>query len=59
MMSLSLIFTLAWRYFRARREQGLVSIVTGFSIAGLAVGVAALVISMSQYSWQTTAYLQE
>lgn len=41
---------IAWRYFRARREQGLVSIVTAFSIAGLAVGVAALIVAMAVFT---------
>ena len=47
-MSLSL--TLAWRYFRARRETGLISVVTGFSIAGLAIGVAALILTMAVFT---------
>ena len=50
MSRLSLIFSLAWRYFRARRERGFVSLVTGFSLAGLAVGVAALIISIAVFT---------
>ena len=45
-----LTLTLAWRYFRARRETGLVSVVTGFSIAGLAIGVAALILTMAVFT---------
>ena len=48
--SIKLTFLLAWRYFRARREQGLVSLVTGSSIAGLSVGVAALILSMAVFT---------
>lgn len=50
MISTRLTFLLAWRYFRARRERGLISLVTGFSVAGLAVGVAAIIISMAVFT---------
>lgn len=50
MASLHLTLLIAWRYFRARREHGLVSLVTGFSIAGLAVGVASLIVSMAVFT---------
>ena len=50
MANLSLTVLLAWRYFRARQERGLVSLVTGFSIAGLMVGVAALIIAMAVFT---------
>ena len=50
MARLPLPFLIAWRYFQARRDQGLVSLVTGFSIAGLAIGVAALIVSMAVFT---------
>ena len=38
---------LALRYLRARREEGFVSVIAGFSLAGIALGVATLIIVMS------------
>ncbi len=35
------------RYLRARREEGFVSVIAGFSLAGIALGVATLIIVMS------------
>ena len=37
----------AFRYLRARRERGFVSVIAGFSLAGIALGVATLIIVMS------------
>lgn len=37
----------AFRYLRARREEGFVSVIAGFSLAGIALGVATLIIVMS------------
>ena len=37
----------ALRYLRARREEGFVSVIAGFSLAGIALGVATLIIVMS------------
>ncbi|MGE0746509.1 MAG: lipoprotein-releasing ABC transporter permease subunit [Rhodospirillales bacterium] len=37
----------AWRYLRARREEGFVSVIVGFSFAGIMLGVATLIIVMS------------
>jgi lipoprotein-releasing system permease protein len=37
----------AFRYLRARREEGFVSVIAAFSLAGIAIGVAALIIVMS------------
>ncbi len=47
---MSLTFLLAWRYFRARRDRGLVSLVTGFSVGGITLGVAALIIAMAVFT---------
>ncbi len=40
-------WSLALRYLRARREEGSLSIVAGFSLIGIALGVATLIIVMS------------
>jgi len=40
-------FFIARRYLRARRRQTAVSVITGIAIAGLAVGVAALIIAQA------------
>jgi lipoprotein-releasing system permease protein len=37
----------AFRYLRARRQEGFVSVIAGFSLLGIALGVAALIIVMS------------
>jgi lipoprotein-releasing system permease protein len=37
----------AFRYLRARREEGFVSVIAGFSLLGIALGVATLIIVMS------------
>jgi len=37
----------AMRYLRARRREGFVSVIAGFSLAGIALGVATLIIVMS------------
>lgn len=41
------IFTLSLRYFRAKKNEKFVSIISGISLAGIAIGVAALIIVMS------------
>jgi lipoprotein-releasing system permease protein len=38
---------LAGRYLRARRKEGWISVIAGFSLAGIALGVATLIIVMS------------
>ncbi len=38
---------LAGRYLRAKRREGAVSVIAGFSLAGIALGVATLIIVMS------------
>jgi len=38
---------LAWRYFKSRRRDGFISLISGFSLAGIALGVATLIIVMS------------
>ena len=44
-MSLAFARTVGWRYLRSRR--GFVSVVTGFSLVGIALGVAALIVVMA------------
>ena len=38
---------IAMRYLRARREEGFISIIAGFSLAGIALGVGTLIVVMS------------
>ncbi|MCC7260296.1 MAG: lipoprotein-releasing ABC transporter permease subunit [Alphaproteobacteria bacterium] len=38
---------MAFRYLRARRKEGFISIITGFSFAGIALGVATLIVVMA------------
>jgi lipoprotein-releasing system permease protein len=38
---------IAWRYLRSKQKEGLISIITSFSLAGIALGVATLIIVMS------------
>ncbi|MGB1548591.1 MAG: lipoprotein-releasing system transmembrane subunit LolC, partial [Alphaproteobacteria bacterium] len=37
----------AGRYLRSRRQEGFISIIAGFSLLGIALGVATLIIVMS------------
>ena len=38
---------IAFRYLRARREEGFISVIAGFSLLGIGLGVATLIIVMS------------
>lgn len=38
---------IAWRYLRARRQEGFISIITWFSLIGIALGVATLIVVMA------------
>lgn len=38
---------MAWRYLRARRKEGFVSVIAGFSLLGIGLGVATLIIVMA------------
>lgn len=38
---------IAWRYLRARRKEGVVSVIAGFSFIGILLGVAALIIVLA------------
>src|SRR5919197_3445301 len=38
---------LSWRYLRARRKDGFISIIAGFSFLGIMIGVATLVTVMA------------
>lgn len=46
---MSLLFEpfVAWRYLRAKRKESFISVITGFSLIGIALGVATLIIVMS------------
>ena len=37
----------AFRYLRARRQEGFVSVIAGFSLTGIALGVGTLIVVMS------------
>lgn len=37
----------AWRYLRAKRKEGFISVISGFAFTGIALGVATLIIVMS------------
>ncbi len=39
--------TVALRYLRARRQEGFISVIAGFSLGGIALGVATLIIVMA------------
>ncbi len=39
--------TVAWRYLRSKKAEGFVSVIAGFSFAGIMIGVATLIIVMS------------
>ena len=39
--------TVAFRYLRARREEGLISIIAAFSLIGIALGVATLIVVLA------------
>ncbi|HMG49117.1 MAG TPA: lipoprotein-releasing ABC transporter permease subunit [Inquilinus sp.] len=39
--------TVAFRYLRARRKEGFISVIAGFSLVGILLGVATLIIVMS------------
>src|SRR5262250_2550167 len=40
-------WVLALRYLRARRKEGFISVIAGFSFAGIMLGVATLIIVMA------------
>ena len=48
----------ALRYLRSRRQEGFVSVITGFSLGGIALGVAALIIVMSIFNGFRAELLQ-
>jgi lipoprotein-releasing system permease protein len=43
----SLIFTIAMRFLRSKRKEAFISVVSGFSLIGIALGVATLIVVMS------------
>ncbi|HUS54543.1 MAG TPA: lipoprotein-releasing ABC transporter permease subunit [Thermohalobaculum sp.] len=38
---------IAWRYLRARRKEGAISVIAGFSLVGILLGVGTLIVVMS------------
>jgi len=38
---------IAWRYLRSKQKEGFISVISAFSLAGIALGVATLIIVMS------------
>jgi len=53
---MSLELFIAGRYLRAKRKEGFISLITFFSIAGVAVGVMALVIVIAVMSGSETDF---
>lgn len=49
---------IAGRYLRARRKEGFISVIAGFSFAGIALGVATLIIVMSVMNGFRTELLE-
>ncbi len=49
---------MAWRYLRARRAEGFVSLITAFSLLGIALGVAALIVITSVMNGVKTEMLK-
>lgn len=47
MINNNFIFTVAFRYFKAKKNEKFVSIISGFSLLGVMIGVAALIVVMS------------
>ncbi len=43
----NLVFKIAFRYFRAKKNEKFVSIISGFSLLGVTIGVSALIVVMS------------
>ncbi|MEE8548409.1 MAG: ABC transporter permease, partial [Alphaproteobacteria bacterium] len=39
--------TVAWRYLRARRQEGFISVIAALSVLGIALGVGALIVVMA------------
>ena len=38
---------IAFRYLRAQREEGFISVIAGFSLVGIALGVGTLIVVMA------------
>ncbi|XVN40778.1 MAG: lipoprotein-releasing ABC transporter permease subunit [Rickettsia endosymbiont of Argas persicus] len=47
MINNNFIFKIAFRYFKAKKNEKFVSIISGFSLLGVMIGVAALIVVMS------------
>ncbi|WP_342225012.1 lipoprotein-releasing ABC transporter permease subunit [Rickettsia endosymbiont of Urophora cardui] len=47
MINNNFILTVAFRYFKAKKNEKFVSIISGFSLLGVMIGVAALIVVMS------------
>src|SRR6185295_7951473 len=47
LMALAVERLIAWRYLRARREEGFISVIAGFSLVGIALGVGTLIVVMA------------
>ena len=48
----------AWRYLQAKRAERFISVITGFSLAGIALGVAALIVITSVMNGVKTEMLK-
>ncbi|KJV90699.1 liporeleasing system transmembrane domain protein [Rickettsia amblyommatis str. Darkwater] len=47
MINNNFIFKIAFRYFRAKKNEKFVSIISAFSLVGVMIGTAALIVVMS------------
>ncbi len=47
MINYNFIFTVSFRYFKAKKNEKFISIISGFSLLGVMIGVAALIVVMS------------
>jgi lipoprotein-releasing system permease protein len=50
---------IAWRYLRARRKEGAISVIAGFSLLGILLGVGTLVVVMSVMNRNTFMKLRD
>jgi lipoprotein-releasing system permease protein len=49
----------AFRYLRPQRQEGFISVIAGFSLLGIALGVATLIIVMSVMNGFRAEFLKE
>src|SRR5438445_2972219 len=50
---------IAFRYLRARREEGFISVIAGFSLVGITLGVGTLIVVMAVMNGFRTEMLRQ